>query len=271
VGYVPAASATVAGDTSVTGDKVVLGGSSVVTALDRTTVVTLARGGTVDVCQSSSLHLTAGGDALLLALDRGALELHFKGAAADVLMTPDLRFTLAQAGALDLRVRVTRNGDTCVENKGRKAPALTIADQFGEASYEVKANQHVLFEHGNLKEVDDREPVPCGCPPATPPALSIADSLLSGKPATPKQAEAQHPFPAAVSEGLAEPAPLPPQTPGETHVQVAANLNYDGAAPPAPAAAQPAAALPVTRQPPPEPKGFFHSIGHFFKRIFSGQ
>ena len=272
VAFVPTSTATISGDISVTSGRTSLLSSSVVTALDHTAPVTLARGGTVAVCQSSSLHVTGTSSSLLLALDRGALELHFEATPADALMTPDLRITFASPGPLDLRVRATRNGDTCVENKGKKAPILTISDQFGDSTYLLKPNQHVLFEHASLKEVVDRETTPCGCPPETPPATSIADAVLSGKPVTPKQASAQHPFPAAVSEGLAEPT-IPAQAPGETHTQVSDSLAYNSATPPAPptsASTQSLSPEDTPAPPPPQPHGVFHSIGHFFKHIFGG-
>ena len=94
---------------------------------------------------------------LMLALDRGAIEVQMAATTRDVVMTPDLRFTMRSDGPLDLQLRVTRNGDTCVENRGAKAPVLNVADQFGEATYELQAGQHVLFEHGSLKEVVDHE------------------------------------------------------------------------------------------------------------------
>ncbi len=277
VGYVPTASATVSGEMVVTGGKAALSGSNVVTALDHTAVVTLARGGSVNVCQTSSLHVTGSGgsDGLLLSLDRGALELHMAASASDVLMTPDLRFAMVSAGPLDLRVRVTLNGDTCVENKGRKAPALKISDAFGEASYELKAGQHVMFEHGSLKEVVDREAVPCGCPPPEPAGVSIADAALSGKHVSPKLAAKQHPFPAAVSEGLAEPSPLPAQKPGETHTQVSDSLGYDGTVPVAPTALESGTGMandPVGQSAQAqEQKGVFHAVGRFFRHLFGRQ
>ena len=244
----------------------------------RNAEVTLARGGTVRVCQTSVLHAARSvGDALFLALDRGAMEVRTKAEANDIVLTPDLRFTLASAGSLDLQMRVSRNGDTCVENRGRKAPIVNITDSFGEASYQIQPNQHVLFEHGSLREVVDRETTPCGCPPETQPGVSIAEAMLSAKgPVTPTQAAAAHPFPAAQSEGLAEPEPVAPETPsGGTHVQVGATLAYDPSAPKvaepnstdAAASAAPtvepasAAVVPVHHNP-------FSSTGNFFKRLF---
>lgn len=262
-----------------TGDRAELTGSTVVTArAGRNAEVSLTRGGTVRVCQTSVLHTAQSvGDAVFLALDRGAMEIRMKAEANDIVLTPDLRFTLSSAGPLDLQMRVSRNGDTCVENRGHKAPLLNITDSFGEASYQLKPNQHVLFEHGSLREVVDHETTPCGCPPETQPGVSIAEALLSAKgPVTPKQAEAAHPFPAAQSEGLAEPEPVAPETPsGGTHVQVGATLAYD---PTTPKAAESASAgAPgsgtVAEEPAPAPPVPVHhnpfaAVGDFFKRLF---
>jgi hypothetical protein len=255
-----------------------LTGAATVTAKPgRNADVALARGGSVLVCQTTALHLTSSNDnSLLLALDRGAMEIRMKGSVSDVVMTPDLRFTLSAAGPLDLQMRVTFNGDTCVENRGHKAPALSITDAFGETAYLLKPGQHVMFEHGNLRTVMDRETTPCGCPPADKQdkaGVSLAEALVRGgqnTPVTPQQAAELHPFPAAQSDGLAAPAPAVPETPGERHVQVASTLAFD---PNAPGDAQIAAAPaePVAPAPPKaKPKGGpFGAVGRFFKHLFA--
>jgi hypothetical protein len=318
IGSVGIADATVSGALEVTNGRAQLLGASTVTARDRTAEVALNRGGSVRVCATSGLHLNAGKGSidapLMIALDRGAIELAIRATASDVVMTPDLRFTLRSPGPLDLRLRVARNGDTCVENRGAAAPALTVADQFGESSYELHPGQHVLFEHGSLKEVVDNEHEPCGCPPE--PVVSVADAGVTGAtPAAPgtivatepsKAAAEQHPFPAAVSAGLA-PATAPPQAPaGAVHAQISTTMSYgtggasDGTgsdtaatgtsttpapakstATPAPSnaavnapSAEPATATTTARAeapPPPAspaPHDVFHSIGHFFKKLF---
>jgi hypothetical protein len=193
-------------------------------------------------------------------------------------MTPDLRFTMRGDGPLDLQLRVTRNGDTCVENRGAQAPVLNVADQFGEAAYELRAGQHVLFEHGSLKEVVDHESSSCGCPREA--TMSVADALLH--PAAPgdaatveKPAAEQHPFPAAVSAGLAPPAAVPQAAAGAAHTQVSAALSSggdsDSLAQPAAAAEKAPASAPSmagTPQVAPPKRDVVHSIGRFFKRIF---
>lgn len=295
IGTVSVEDATVAGALVVANGRTSLEGGATVTAKDHTATVKLTRGGEVRVCSTSSLHLTEGKSTsgprpLLLALDHGAVELQMPVTTSDVVMTPDLRIAMKASGPLDLRMRVTSSGDTCMENRGADAPALRITDSFGGAMYILIGGQHVLFEHASLKEVVDNETSPCGCPP--PPVVSVADAGLSSlTPAAPgskvdsKTAAAQHPFPAAISDGLAKPA-VPQATPGVTHVQVATTLHYDGAADthPKPSSATPAesstqgkqaASSPdetATAQAPPPPaskgKGFGHSIGHFFKRLF---
>ena len=239
IGSVGVQDATVAGALEVTNGRAVLVGNTAVTAKDHTAEIALTRGGTVRVCSTSGLHVTAGKAAtgaqpLMLALDRGAIEVQMAATASDVVLTPDLRFAIESAGPLDLRLRVTRNGDTCVENRGDAAPLVRIADQFGEASYNLRAGQHVLFEHGSLKEVVDRETSPCGCPPE--PAVSVADAVIASS----APVEEQHPFPVAVSQGLAPAPVVPPAQPGAVHDQVAATLSYGvNAGPDSTANAQP--------------------------------
>lgn len=252
IGSVGVQEATVAGALEITNGRAILVGSTVVTAKDHTAEVALKRGGKILVCATSGLHLTAGkmptggpttavDQPLMLSLDRGAIEVQMAATATDVLMTPDLRFTTQGTGPLDLRLRVTRNGDTCVENRGKNAPALHIVDQFGDGSYDVRAGQHVLFEHGKLKEVVDRETSPCGCPPE--PVVSVADAGgAAGSPAAPGSVVApersgvaqersvvapeQHPFPAAVSQGLAPDPAVPAAPTGVVHAQVSTTLSY---------------------------------------------
>lgn len=293
VGTVASADATVTGPAAAivpaSGGRMPVNSGATVTANPgRNAEVRLTRGGSVLVCQTTGVHLTAGSDSLQLALDRGAMEIRRKAGASDVVLTPDLRFTLADDGSanreLDLRMRVTFNGDTCVENRGHKAPQLNVTDAFGEASYLLKPGQHVMFEHGSLKTVMDRETTPCGCPPEEkrPEGMSLAEAALRGgqsggqtTPVTPKQAAAEHPFPEAVSEGLAAPPAGQPETPGERHVQVASTLKYDPNAPaedkdaPGQTQAAAAAAPAPAAAPQPQKHGPFAAIGRFFKRIFA--
>jgi hypothetical protein len=289
IGTVGMQDATVAGALEVSNGRAILVGNTTVTAKDRVAEIALNRGGSVRVCSTSGLHVTAGRGAdgpipLMLALDRGAIEVKMAATIRDVVTTPDLRFTMRGDGPLDLQIRVTRNGDTCVENRGAKAPVLNIADQFGEGTYELQAGQHVLFEHGSLKEVVDHERSSCGCPPE--PTMNVADALMG--PSVPggaaeKTAAEAHPFPAAVSAGLAPAAAVPQAPAGAAHTQVSAALSSGGGAD---SLAEPGAAkdadagkssavgstTQTTAAPVPAKtsKGPFHAVGRFFHRIFGG-
>jgi len=280
MGTVATHDALVTGALEVHAERASLVSNASVTAYDRTAPIDLTRGGQVLVCATSQFHLlrSGPGPSLLFALDRGAFELRTASQPQDVILTPDLRFTLAGPGALDLRLRVTPNGDTCVDNAGIGAPTLQVADVFTDATYRLTPGQHVLFEHGSLKEVVDRETSACGCPvEAVPQSIAVTP----GQPTTPALAEAQHPFPAAVSQGLAAPSLVDNSSPvGEKHTQVSAILNYgtnqpDSTSVPiaSPGATSPQAPTPTTvsTQPPPSPPGahdIFHAIGHFFRKLF---
>lgn len=286
IGSVLPADATVANEPGAPAMQLVdgramLAGNVTVTAKDHTAPIALARGGEVRACIGTAVHLTASADgSLLLALDRGAMEVKTAARAGDVLITPDLRFTLGQAAPLDLQMRVTSAGDTCVDNRGHRAPTLEIGDAFGQATYELKPGQHVTFEHGSLREVVDKENVPCGCPPEEGKRGSLADAALAGgadgKPMTPaEKSAAEHPFPAAVSDGLVPPSPAPPQAPNVTHVEVAATLAFDPTAAAQPTGASVAPPALRTAGPTPggepqkRPGGPLRAIGRFFQRLFA--
>lgn len=262
-----------------------IGQNSLVVANDHTAPISLSRGGEIRLCQTTRLHISGSLDqSVLIAIDRGAVELRFKAKLNDTVMTPDLQFTFSDPGPVNLDMRVTSNGDTCVENRGHRAPTLKIADLFGQSSYELKAGQHVLFEHGSLREVVDKETTPCGCPPDDPNQRvgSLADAALasgntSRKPTPARNAATANPFPAAESVGLAPPTPIPAEKPdSQPHVQVATSLTYDPNAPRlAPEAAQPTTPVQDAVQPTPlsipaakHTANPFSAIGHFFKRIF---
>jgi len=292
IAYVPTDGVSVSGSLEVVNGKATIGNDGSITAGDKTANVTLARGGELRLCASTTVHLTRdksvvpdnGKDsgALMLALDRGALEAAYKpGSYSDVLLTPDLRILVSGPGDADLKMRVNQKGDTCIDNHGDNAPYITVTSQFEGGVYRVKPNQRVLFEHGSLQQVVDNESEPCGCPPAVP--VAIADN--DGKPVGgPSSTAADTAFPLAVSEGLKPPPPPPAQPvvpPGTPHAQVEVPLTYNGAAPnqpttapsvtpPTPTAAEAPAAEAPPAQKPTSSGGFFHHVGHFFAKLFGG-
>lgn len=272
MGSVASTDARVSGKVEVQGGQVQLLNNVSVTAFDRTAHVSLTRGGDLLVCSTSEFHLLRSSDGmpLIFGLDRGAVELHTGSQAGDIVITPDLKLAPVTKGQYDLRVRVTREGDTCVDNAGAGAPVLNVTDPFSSASYRVLPGQHLLFVKGDLHKVVDHERSPCGCPPA------INTQTAGGKPGgklTPAEAAAAaHPFPEAQSQGLAPTPEVANAAPtGTASSQVTTTFSYgegQGRPPsvgdtPASGATGVAGAAPATQQ-----GGFFHAIGHFFRRLF---
>ena len=249
----------VAGAVTLTGDGTLLGNGSTVTAGKVTLPIHLTRGGQLELCATTTVHLSQQYNAsdanspLMVALDHGAIEAHYDvGKNSDVVLTPDLRILLSGPGQADVRIRLNDQGDTCVANRGDNAPYVTVSEQMGPGVYRVQANQRVTFEHGSVRDVVDNEPQPCGCP--APPVISVASAGSTAEPgkavAKPGDAVASnadhasanvvHPdgpsstpadtaFPLAESEGLAPPpaAPTRPVVPlGEIHSEVTTTLSY---------------------------------------------
>ncbi len=264
IGRTSATEVQVSGAVDIAHGEAVLKNGSEITAGTQAVPITLARGGSLKLCSTSSVHLSKdrsvadpASSALMMGLDRGALEANYTvGTYSDVLMTPDLRILISGPGQADLRIRVNTQGDTCVDNHGANAPYVTVSSQLEGGAYRVMPNQRVSFQHGSLQEVVDHEPEPCGCPVIPP--TSLADNT----------------FPIAESEGLApppKPSPAPIVPAGETHAQVSVPLTYNGEnpqpAPPVEPSPPPAASAPPATPPPPK-HGFFQSVGHFFAHIF---
>lgn len=306
IAYVSTQGVSIAGSLSVDNGNASIGNNGTVTAGDRTAQLKLARGGDLQVCASTKVHLSRDNSvasssdpnadsALMIALDRGALETNYTaGTYSDVLLTPDLRILISGPGEASLKIRVNQKGDTCIDNHGANAPYVTVTSQFEDGVYRVQPNQRVLFEHGSLQQVVDNEPEPCGCPVTQPLSVASTGTTNTANPAQPGQkidqpvggpssTPADTAFPLAESEGLTPPpaAPSRPVVPaGVAHAEVEAPITYNSAATPDPAqpgaagvepAATPPPAPPAAAAPPPKPKkhgGLFHSIGHFFARMF---
>ena len=249
---------------------IAFGGS--VTAGEKASTIALPHRGDLRLCPMTKVNLTADstvaaslrpGEApgLMMALDQGALEANFQtGENSDVILTPDFRIVISAPGTAEVQVRLGDKGDTCVDNRGDNAPYVTVSSIFDGGVYRVQPNQRVMFQHGSLNEVVDREKESCGCPPE--------------KPAT----EAANEFPVAQSEGMKSLSPPPPnaEKKGVVGAQATAVLSYDGTktgemsakVETAPVVTTPEPAKPVEK--PKKKPGVFHSIGRFFARLFGG-
>lgn len=294
IAYAPTAGVTIAGSLQVTNNRAAIGSNATITAGDQAARIQLTRGGSLKVCQSTKIQLSAdkslgpdtgpGDDAIMIALNHGAFEAHdTPGKYSDVVMTPDLRILVSGPGKADMSFRVGANGDTCIDNLGKNAPYVTVQGLFSGSIYRVQPNQRVLIEHGDLGQVVDNEPEPCGCPPP-PEAIAQAGPGLGHGNSKENQAAMENPFPLAESEGL-KPPPPPPTTPvvpvGQVHAEMEVPLTYNGAtarsAPittaPLPAASAPPSAPVAAAKAPAPPnrshhRDFFGGIGRFFSHLF---
>ncbi len=270
---------TLHGAMSVANGRASIANNGDITAGGHTAEVALARGGALQVCASTTVHIAKDvvphaiakpDDAgLMFSLDRGAFEASYTpGAYSDVILTPDLRLLISGPGRAELKLQVNQQGDTCVDNAGANAPYVIASSLMDGGAYRVRPGQRVLFVHGSLNEVVDNEKEPCGCPPAEPAAAVAQNGKAPGGPSSKPSDTA---FPTAVSEGLQPPA-VPTQpivAAGEPHAQVSATLSSSTppGPPPAPAATQPASAPGAAPQTPPK-RGFFGRIGHLFAKVF---
>ena len=110
IAYVATEGVTVSGSLEVANGKAVIGNNGSITAGDKTANITLARGGTLKLCSTTTVHLSSDrsitnvqSSALMIALDRGALETSYTtGKYSDVLMTPDFRILISGPGEADV-------------------------------------------------------------------------------------------------------------------------------------------------------------------------
>lgn len=273
MGAVATRDARVSGGLEVDGQVARLLTNVSVTAYDHDAPIALHRGGHVLVCSTSEFHLLHAGPSagLIFGLDRGAIEVFSDSDAQDAFLTADLKAVPVTPGSLDLKLRVTREGDTCIDNAGPHAPVLNVTDPFSSASYRVLPGQHVLFIQGDLHKVVDNEKPPCGCPPLAPEQLA----KNSGKPLTPAQAAAAaHPFPQAQSVGLAPTEDAANQVPaGTAGSQVTTTFSYgEGQGRPPSVGDEPSTGASNAQPGTGAQKskgGFFRAIGRFFHRLFA--
>ncbi len=256
----------------------VLSGSSIQAGAQAATLK-LDRGGSLLVCEGTKLSLTASqtGREMLFSLNSGNVELNYPlGAEADTLLTPDLRLLLPGPGTVHVAVRVTPQGDTCVQSLPWNTSAIVVSETMGDATYQVKSDEAVLFKGGHLGEAS-RSKQNCGCPSSPPTQVAKV---------------APPPPPTTVQPKPAQPmASAPPPAPPEQHLAVAAPFIFR-ANDPAPDLTENVAILRLennkvvqldpTVLPPPkkgqnsgtqaaqkqEPHGFFSKLGAFFAGIF---
>jgi len=166
----------------------------------------LLRGGEVRICPRSSLSVSAGAHGLLLATGASAIEINYQltQEAIDVVITPDFNVTLAGPGTFHFALEVSKKGD------------ITFSELLGTGAYTAKSDEAALFPGGKL---DQRTTFSgeCGCPPTAP----VLHAETAPAIASPKENNSDAKPAERVVVATNDPtSPVPPDHPGQVHVQV---------------------------------------------------
>ena len=258
----------------------------------------LARGGQVRICPHSGLNVTSGNQGFMLATGAGAIELDYQlnEHTADVVITPDFNVTLVGPGTFHFALGVGKQGDTCMKPLSGNASEATFSELLGTGIYRAQPNRSIVFRGGKLDSPAEFSG-DCGCPP--PPPVAQAEAQPSPTPIPPK--DNTNPSDTVAVASNAPTASLPPDKPGQVHVQVDAPFVFSAR----PAAGGPysvakvrvsslpnvyflqekvdpivllqkqpevspktEAAAPTPPQKPKEKKGFFGHVKGFFGSLF---
>jgi hypothetical protein len=255
----------------------VLSGSSIQAGAQAATLK-LDRGGSLLVCEGTKLSLTSSptGRELLFSLNSGNVELNYPlGAEADTLLTPDLRLLLPGPGTVHVAVRVTPQGDTCVQSLPWNASAIVVSETMGDATYQVKSDEAVLFKGGHLSDAS-KSKQNCGCPTSLPTQVAKTAPPPPAAPVQPRPAEpvaSAPPPPPEQHLAMAAPFifrandPVPDLTVNVAILKLENNkvVELDPTVLPPPKKGQGNGAQTAQKQ---QPHGFFSKIGAFFAGIF---
>jgi hypothetical protein len=284
LGELYATDASVRGSVILAGSGTSVLSGSAIQAGAQTATLKLERGGNLLVCPGTNLTVTASqsGRALLLSVSTGSLELDYPlGASADSLLTPDFRLVLPGPGRLHAAVRISPQGDTCVQTLPSNSTAITVYEAMGDDTYQVKDNEAVLFQSGQIKGVLPAHQN-CGCPAPREPVTQVAKAAPPPPPPSPPtqpQQEAKSlPIVPSPEEHVAVEAPFvfhgddpyPDLTANVAILRIESNhaIQLDPVVLP-PKAKQPAPPKPAEVASNPQKKhGFFAGIGSFLAAIF---
>jgi hypothetical protein len=279
VGELFAADASVKGSVVLanSGTKVMSGSS--IAAGEQMARLQLERGGSMLICPKSSLAVTTSqnGRQLMFSMNAGNVEMDYPiGAASDNLLTPDFRLLLPGPGRLHLAVRVSANGDTCVQSLASNSSAVVVSEGMGDESYQVKPNEVVIFKAGHISGAMPTHEN-CGCP--KPPPTEVA-KVAPPPPPPPPPVEQPRAAPAEPETHMVVDAPFVYRasdpvdlTDNVAHLRLESKpMGFEPAVlPPAPAtnSVKPDKTITASSEKSVQKKqGIFSKMGAFFASIF---
>lgn len=175
----------------------------------------LVRGGQVKICPKSGLSVNAGNRGLMLAAGVGMVEIdyHLDQQQFDVIVTPDFNVQLIGPGTFHFALGVNKQGDTCVKALAGNTSGVVLSELLGPGTYKTRADEAALFLGGKLRQYSTPTEE-CGCSAPTPVMRAEVGA-----------AEQQEPRPEQTTSSVTD--PLPPDRPGQVHVEVEAPFVFN--------------------------------------------
>ncbi len=220
VGDVYASDASVRGSVVLAkGGTRVLTGSTVSAGLSAATVK-LERGGDLRVCPGTNVSVSTSqsGRALSMGFNTGAVELHYSlASSADTIQTSDFRLLLAGPGTFHLAISADQLGNTCVRPLPQNTSSVIVQELFGDATYQVKADEPIVFRKGHVADASKDVPPDCGCP-----VLPEVKRAETTEPSQRSHGEAENQDQNTEMASAAPSAPTAPAVPAPTEAILAA-------------------------------------------------
>jgi hypothetical protein len=183
----------------------------------------LYRGGEVRLCPHTSMSVNSGRLGLTFAVNTGSLEVDYSWLqrGADFLMTPDFSIQLQAPNRYHFAMGINSKGDTCVKTLPGNSGYLHFSELMSAATRSLRPAESIVFHNGKL---ESSTPLPatesCGCPEPLPMVQASAQSPATQQPPPGT--------PGAITANRDQTRPLPPDYPGQVHVEVDTPFVFSG-------------------------------------------
>src|SRR5215469_14423811 len=165
-------------------------------------------GSGISVLPGSELAAGIAPATLKLGMNTGAIEIDYRlgPATSDMVLTPDFSIRLTGPATYHFALGVNSKGDTCIKPLSGNGAGIVFSELLGGDMYGVAVNESAVFVGGKLasKTALSGE---CGCP--APPVQTAQSGALPSE---------ESPRKSGTPDDVT--APLPPDRPGATHLEV---------------------------------------------------